>query len=304
MVSTKELLAQRLQQNTQKHQHAQKEHVNDVKELRRNVQIVDIHPSPNQPRKIFNQQDIHDLATSIEEIGLLQPIAVRRVADKYELIAGERRLRAHQLLGKNTIEVIIIDASDDEVALLTLAENLKREDLTDYEIYIGLTSLDEKLKKNKQKLAKSLGMNREDMYKYLSFEKLPEEIIQDLEQQPALLARSAATAVKKFLAENVDNSAGAKKALLKAWAKLLVKEVEQTKLAAYAEKILRSIETKQPILNSMTHKIEYEGKSAGSIKFDHHTLKISLKLHEFDDTSLKELEQLLNKILIKSKKQV
>ncbi|HFF5683190.1 TPA: ParB/RepB/Spo0J family partition protein, partial [Acinetobacter baumannii] len=173
MVSNKELLAKRLQQNTQKHQHAQKEHINDVKELRRNVQITDIQASPNQPRKLFNQQDIEDLAASIEEIGLLQPIAVRRINDKYELIAGERRLKAHQFLNKNTIEVIIIDASDEEVALLTLAENLKREDLTDYEIYVGLTSLDEELKKNKQKLAKSLGMNREDMYKYLSFEKLP-----------------------------------------------------------------------------------------------------------------------------------
>ena len=164
MVSTKELLAQRLQQNTQKHQQAQQEHVNDVKELRRNVQITDIQPSPNQPRKIFNPQDIEDLAASIEEIGLLQPIAVRRIQDKYELIAGERRLKAHQILNKNTIEVIVIDASDEEVALLTLAENLKREDLADYEIYVGLSSLDEKLKKNKQKLAKSLGMNREDMY--------------------------------------------------------------------------------------------------------------------------------------------
>ena len=146
MVSTKELLAQRLQQNTQKHQQAQQEHVNDVKELRRNVQITDIQPSPNQPRKIFNPQDIEDLAASIEEIGLLQPIAVRRVQDKYELIAGERRLKAHQFLNKNTIEVIVIDASDEDVALLTLAENLKREDLTDYEIYIGLSGLNEKLK--------------------------------------------------------------------------------------------------------------------------------------------------------------
>ena len=242
MVSTKELLAQRLQQNTQKHQQAQKEHVNDVKELRRNVQITDIQPSPNQPRKIFNQQDIEDLATSIEEIGLLQPIAVRRVQDKYELIAGERRLKAHQILNKNTIEVIVIDASDEDVALLTLAENLKREDLTDYEIYIGLSGLNEKLKKNKQKLAKSLGMNREDMYKYLSFEKLPQELIADLEQQPTLLARTAATAVKKFLSDHEANYNNAKKALLEAWMKLLKKEVEQTKLALFAEKILNSKE--------------------------------------------------------------
>ncbi|QXW27665.1 ParB/RepB/Spo0J family partition protein (plasmid) [Acinetobacter johnsonii] len=299
MVSTKELLAQRLQQNTQKHQQAQKEHVNDVKELRRNIQITDIQPSPNQPRKIFNQQDIEDLAASIDEIGLLQPIAVRRVQDKYELIAGERRLKAHQVLNKNTIEVIVIDASDEEVALLTLAENLKREDLTDYEIYVGLSSLDEKLKKNKQKLAKSLGMNREDMYKYLSFEKLPKELITDLEQQPTLLARTAATAVKKFLSDHEDNSNNAKKALLEAWMKLLKKEVEQTKLALFAEKILNSKETKEPIKTSIVHKIEYDGKVTGNIKFDHNTLKVSLKMSEFDDQDLQELESLLRKMLIK-----
>lgn len=304
MVSTKELLAQRLQQNTQKHQQAQKEHVNDVKELRRNVQITDIQSSPNQPRKFFNQQDIEDLAASIDEIGLLQPIAVRRVQDKYELIAGERRLKAHQVLNKNTIEVIVIDASDEEVALLTLAENLKREDLTDYEIYVGLSSLNEKLKKNKQKLAKSLGMNREDMYKYLSFEKLPQELIADLEQQPTLLARTAATAVKKFLSDYEANYNNAKKALLEAWAKLLKKEVEQTKLALLAEKILKSTETKEPIKTSIVHKIEYDGKVAGNIKFDHNTLKVSLKMSEFNNYNLKELESLLKKMLIQSKKQV
>ena len=302
MVSNKELLAKRLQQNTQKHQHAQKEHINDVKELRRNVQITDIQASPNQPRKLFNQQDIEDLAASIEEIGLLQPIAVRRINDKYELIAGERRLKAHQFLNKNTIEVIIIDASDEEVALLTLAENLKREDLTDYEIYVGLTSLDEKLKKNKQKLAKSLGMNREDMYKYLSFEKLPGELIEDLEKQPSLLARTAATAVKKFLSDHEENHENAKEALFEAWSKLLKKEVEQTKLASLAEKIFKSRETKEVIQTSIVHKIEYDGKVAGNIKFDHNTLKISLKIGQFDDQNLQEyFDSEIDKILSKIK---
>lgn len=299
MVSNKELLAKRLQQNTQKHQHAQKEHINDVKELRRNVQITDIQASPNQPRKLFNQQDIENLAASIEEIGLLQPIAVRRINDKYELIAGERRLKAHQFLNKNTIEVIIIDASDEEVALLTLAENLKREDLTDYEIYVGLTSLDEKLKKNKQKLAKSLGMNREDMYKYLSFEKLPGELIEDLEKQPSLLARTAATAVKKFLSDHEENHEYAKAALFEAWSKLLNKEVEQTKLASLAEKIFKSRETKEVIQTSIVHKIEYGGKVAGNIKFDHNTLKVSLKIGQFDDQNLQELETFLKRMLKK-----
>ena len=301
MVSPKELLAQRLQKNTQKHQNAQQEHAQEVKELRRNVQISEIVPSPHQPRKIFNQPDIEDLAASIQEIGLLQPITVRRLNDGYELIAGERRLRAHQFLEKKTIEVLVVDASDQEVALLTLAENLKREDLTDYEIYIGLNSLDENLKKNKQKLAKSLGMNREDMYKYLSFEKLPSELIQDLEKQPTLLARTAATAVKKFLADHSDNSKNAKAALLAAWQKLLNKEVEQTKLAFLAQRLLLSDQNKKPIQSTVVHKIEHDGKVAGKINFDHNTLKVSLKVNELNDKDLDALEQVLKKILKNSK---
>ncbi|WP_326519476.1 ParB/RepB/Spo0J family partition protein [Acinetobacter sp. CAAS 2-6] len=301
MVSNKELLAQRLQQNTQKHQLAQKEHVKDVKELRRNVLISDIHPSPNQPRRIFDQEQIEELALSIEAVGLLQPIAVRRVGEKYELIAGERRLKAHQFLKRSTIEVILIDATDEEVALLTLAENLKREDLTDYEIFIGLNSLDESLKKNKQKLAKSLGMNREDMYKYLSFEKLPAQLINDLNEQPTLIARTAATSIKKYLADHVEIAKQAEEALLKAWNKLLKKEVEQTKLTALAEKFLKTKESDKPVTTSLVHKIEYEGKVAGNIKFNHDNLKISLKVSDLNEQHLKELDELLKKILMSGK---
>jgi ParB family chromosome partitioning protein len=148
MASTKELLAQKLKQNTEKHQQAQKDNIKELKEFRRNVPIEDISRSPNQPRKVFEESQLKELADSINEIGLLQPITVRKLDNlKYELIAGERRLRAHQLLGKSVIEAIIIDANDVEASLLTLAENLKRQDLTDYEIFIGLNSLDEKLKK-------------------------------------------------------------------------------------------------------------------------------------------------------------
>ncbi|MCP5774929.1 partitioning protein, partial [Klebsiella pneumoniae] len=91
-----------------------------------------------------------------------------------------------------------------EASLLTLAENLKRQDLTDYEIFIGLNSLDEKLKKNKQRLANSLGLNREDMYKYLAYEKLPQAILNDLDVEPGLLGRTAATAFKKFLSDHIE----------------------------------------------------------------------------------------------------
>lgn len=89
--------------------------------------------SPFQPRRHFNEEQIAELADSIRESGLMQPLIVRRVDDKFELIAGERRLRAIRSLGQSEVKVIVMEASDQEVAEMTLIENLQREDLTPLE---------------------------------------------------------------------------------------------------------------------------------------------------------------------------
>ena len=302
MVSAKELLAQRLKQNTEKHQQAQQETIKDQKEFRRNVNIADISKSPNQPRKMFGDVELQELADSIAEVGLLQPITVRKLENsKFELIAGERRLRAHQLLNKHTIEVIIIDANDQEASLLTLAENLKRQDLSDFEIFLGLDALSADLKKNKQKLAKSLGLNREDMYKYLSFEKLPKEILIDLHEQPNLLGRTAATAFKKFLADHVEQAEQATLALLKAWHNVRLNSLEQSKAVTYAQKLLTKDHEKMPS-TSLVRKIEFDGKVAGNIKLDTKQLKVSLNISTVADEDLYQLEMLLKSIIQKNQK--
>jgi ParB family chromosome partitioning protein len=302
MASTKELLAQKLKLNTEKHQQAQKDNIKELKEFRRNVPIEDISASPNQPRKIFEESELKELADSIEEVGLLQPITVRKLDNlKYELIAGERRLRAHQLLGKSVIEAIIVDANNEEASLLTLAENLKRQDLTDYEVFVGLSALDEKLKKNKQRLANSLGLNREDMYKYLAYEKLPQVILNDLELNPGLLGRTAATAFKKFLSDHIQELLPAEAALLQGWEKVKDKKLEQTKVTAYAEKLL-SQDPEKLTTTSVVRKIEYDGKIAGNIKLNQKQLKVSLNISHIDETSLSQLESLLKELTRKSEK--
>lgn len=95
--------------------------------------VSDITTSPFQPRRHFNEKQIAELADSIRERGLVQPLVVRRVDGKYELIAGERRLRALKKLGMRTAKVVVHNATDQEVAELTLIENLQREDLTPLE---------------------------------------------------------------------------------------------------------------------------------------------------------------------------
>lgn len=301
MASTKEILAQKLKQNTEKHQQAQREHIRDDKEFRRNIALKSIKKSPYQPRKIFNDTELQELADSISEIGLLQPITVRKIDNvTFELIAGERRLRAHELLNKLSIEVIVIDVTNHEASLLTLAENLKREDLTDYEVFIGLDALSSDLKKNKQKLAKSLGLNREDMYKYLSFEKLPQKILFDLNTAPNLLGRTAATAFKKFLADHIEHFEKAETALLQAWDNIKNKTLEQSKAVLYAEKLLK--ETSPKVNTFIERKINYSGKIAGHIKQNNNQLKVSMKVETLNDQQLEKLEKLLHEFLESPKK--
>ena len=97
------------------------------------AKVDEIQASPFQPRRHFNSEQIEELAASIHERGLVQPLVVRRVEGQLELIAGERRLRAVKSLGQSTVKVVVMEATDQEVAEITLIENLQREDLTPLE---------------------------------------------------------------------------------------------------------------------------------------------------------------------------
>ncbi len=106
-----------------------KENANITREIEY-IPVNDIRPNPYQPRKYFNQSAIEELAVSIKNYGILQPLSVRKIGQSsYELIAGERRLRAAKLLELETVPVIVVEIVDQDSALLALIENLQREDL-------------------------------------------------------------------------------------------------------------------------------------------------------------------------------
>jgi len=155
-----------------------------------------IKPNPYQPRRTFPEQEINDLALSIDEIGLIQPIALRRIDENhFQIIAGERRYRAFQQLGKLSIPSFIFICDESDMAVMAIAENVNREDLSDYEIGQSIRNV-ENLFPTKKKLAESLGLQREDMYKYFAFDSLPEFLIKKLEDNPRLISRSAAYDIK------------------------------------------------------------------------------------------------------------
>ena len=105
------------------------------------IEISRIVPNPAQPRREFNVSDISSLAESIRQNGIIQPLTVRRWQDKYQLIAGERRLRAAKLSGLKSVPCIIIDITDRDSAILALVENIQRQDLNFFEEAIAIESL-------------------------------------------------------------------------------------------------------------------------------------------------------------------
>lgn len=122
------------------------------------IPVVMLSPNPHQPRRHFDEVKIKELADSIQQEGQIQPILVRQLQNgDYELIAGERRLRAHQALGRETISAIVKDVNVEDALIITLVENLQREDLTLMEEAFSLDVLLKKHNSDYQGLAKKIG---------------------------------------------------------------------------------------------------------------------------------------------------
>ncbi|MDK2822985.1 MAG: ParB family transcriptional regulator, chromosome partitioning protein [Clostridia bacterium] len=119
-----------------------------------------ITPNPFQPRRVFDPAQLEELAQSIKEFGVLQPIIVRKIGTGYELVAGERRFRASQLLGLQTIPAIIRNLSDKEIAEMALIENLQREDLNYFEEAEGYAKLIKEFGITQDEVAKRVGKSQ------------------------------------------------------------------------------------------------------------------------------------------------
>ncbi len=142
-----------------------------------NIKVDDIRPNPYQPRKHFDDESLKELADSIKEHGVFQPIIVRKSnISGYELIAGERRLRASKLADKKDIPAIIVEMDDTQMMEISLLENIQREDLSAIEEAEAYDSLINKLGYTQDELAKRIGKSRVHVTNMLRLLKLPPEI--------------------------------------------------------------------------------------------------------------------------------
>lgn len=252
------------------------------------IPIDSLVPNPYQPRKVIEPEAVRELAASIESEGLLQPVVVRKVGEKYELVAGERRWRAHQHLGRNSILVRLLKASDISSASLSLIENLQREGLNPIEEALGFYSLVHEFNLTQAKVAERVGKSRAYVTNFLRLLQLDEEL------KVLLSSRKLSIGHAKVLLgledEKTRNMLG-KKAAMEGWT---VRQCEQAvDEIRNPEKFTRSTMSTipQPFSNlakvaqsSLKRKVAIKSDSLGKGK-------MSLSFHDESD-----LVQLLEKL--------
>ena len=141
------------------------------------LRIEQIAPNPYQPRKTFNEASIEDLARSVREHGIVQPLVVTRAGDRYKLIAGERRFRAAQKAGLETVPVIVKEMTGEgEELQVALIENIQREDLNPIEEALAYHQLHEEFGLTQEEIAKRVGKERSTVANFLRLIKLPDQV--------------------------------------------------------------------------------------------------------------------------------
>lgn len=144
----------------------------DIKE----IPVADIRPNPYQPRKTFDQEALDELATSIRNYGVFQPIIVKKSIKGYDLIAGERRLRASKLAGLETIPAIIKDFDDEKMREIALLENIQRENLSSIELAWAYKGIIDSLQIRQEDLAAKIGKSRSHVTNTLGLLNLPNDV--------------------------------------------------------------------------------------------------------------------------------
>ena len=146
------------------------------------ITLSKIDTNPFQPRKIFNDETLNELAISISEHGIIQPVVVRKKGHRYEIVVGERRFRAAKIAGLTEIPVIVKDLSEQEMMELAILENLQREDLTPIEEAEAYQNLMVHLNFTQEELAKRLGKSRPHIANLVRLLQLPEEVREQLNE--------------------------------------------------------------------------------------------------------------------------
>lgn len=165
------------------------------------IPLTKIEPNPDQPRNQFDDAALRELAQSIRNHGIIQPVTIRRLhKDKYQIISGERRFRAAQLAGLEAIPAYVRIANDMELLEMALVENIQREDLNPLEISISYQRLIDECAITHEELSNRIGKNRSTITNYIRLLKLPPEVQKGLKEEKLSMGHARAL----LSLENVD----------------------------------------------------------------------------------------------------
>lgn len=277
--SLKDKLAEQLAKNMAAHEAGGQESNFDAGKEHKKVQLELIDPNPYQPRIVFDPVEIEELAESIQTVGLLQPITVRPLNNRFQIVAGERRFRAHQFLNKRSIEAIVMSVSDEDMATQALAENIAREDLSDYEIAQAIKAIQFQFP-SKKKLAESLGIIREDIYTFFAFDALPTFVIERLATNPRLVSRTLAKELKSVISKE-GNSDAVQEAVRRG---IELLEAGQIAAGAVIDFVRRSIHSRVRAANTLEpYHLVRSGKRVGTISHDSRNVVVKIKRAALND---------------------
>ena len=199
------------------------------------IALDEIKKNPYQPRTYFNEEKLNELKESIEKNGLLQPIIVKKAVKGYYIIAGERRYRAFELLGRKEIPAIVKEMTDEEMMVFAVLENLQREDLSALEESESYKNLMDKMSLTQEELAKKLGKSRPYIANSLRLLKLPVEIKNKLEQGVISAAHARTLLALKT-----------KKAMEDVCTLVIERKMSVRELEEYVAKLLKPKEVRKP----------------------------------------------------------
>ena len=191
------------------------------------IEISQISPNPEQPRTTFSEEALEELASSIRELGIIQPLTLRSVGDNaYQIISGERRYRAAKMAGLHTVPAYIRTANDSELTEMALIENLQREDLHAIEIALTFKKLIEQYHLTQERLSERIGKKRATIANFLRLIRLPAEVqlglrdkIVDMGHARALLSLDKPSLQLKLYNEIIKKGLSVRQveALVKQW---------------------------------------------------------------------------------------
>ncbi|TCS95493.1 ParB/RepB/Spo0J family partition protein [Hazenella coriacea] len=254
------------------------------------VNIEELRPNPYQPRKYFDEETLNELAASIKQHGIVQPLVVRKSIRGYEIIAGERRCRAGKLIGLEKVPVVVREFNDNQMMEIALIENLQRDDLNPIEIAMAYQKLMDHLAVTQEVLAERVGKSRPHVTNFLRLLQLPSDLQEDVSRGTLSMGHARALLgikdrdLQKKLAEKVKTEKASVRQL-EEWIQKL------NQLGSRKEKV-QTKQTVEPVIKRYEDLLQQAFSTPVRIK--HGRKKGRIEIEYYSERELERLIELLN----------